>query len=385
MRSLGFMREALKERSAQERALPNPMFTYRGMDEIEGSRFPNTQEKRFEFEQQFPWFGKRGLTGRIAAKDAEAVGLEYEAMVREVVAMVKETYFELYAVQRALSITHAEEDLLKQMESVALAKYGVGEVTQQDVLKAQAEISMLKVRWYELEQQEVTLKAALNRLINRRADSPLGVAVTDPPRDLELQVEKLAALAEEVRPEVAQARVRIERDQARRDLMNKEFWPDYRLGLEYRSVRSSPDMLMFSIGLDLPIWRAKYKAGAREAERMVEAGQADLEAARQQVSFDVQSAHSKWRAALATVDLYRTALIPQAEARFASSEAGYRTGQVGFLEFLESERFLLDARVMTVMAEGQLGMALARLERAVGTDLKPGLTESIGPGPGKGE
>jgi cobalt-zinc-cadmium efflux system outer membrane protein len=71
--------------------------------------------------------------------------------------------------------------------------------------------------------------------------------------------------------------------------------------------------------------------------------------------------------------LYKTALVPQAEARFNASEAGYRTGKVDFLDLLESERFLLNARVMTVMAEGNVGMQLARLERAVGTDLKPSI------------
>jgi hypothetical protein len=42
------------------------------------------------------------------------------------------------------------------------------------------------------------------------------------------------------------------------------------------------------------------------------------------------------------------------------------------MELLESERFLLDTRVAAAMAEGQLGMALARLERATGLDLMSG-------------
>jgi outer membrane protein TolC len=46
---------------------------------------------------------------------------------------------------------------------------------------------------------------------------------------------------------------------------------------------------------------------------------------------------------------------------------------VDFLDLLESERFLLNAHVMAVMAEGNVGMQLARLERAVGTDLKPSI------------
>lgn len=372
--------EAMKERPAQERTLPNPMLTYSGMDMIDGGTWPDTQEKRIMVQQQFPWFGKLGLKGRVAEKDAESMQREYEAMQREVIMMVKESYFDLYATQRALSITRDEEDVLKQMQKIAEAKYGVGEITQQDVLKAQAEISMLKARILELEQQQTVLKAKLNQLLNRRADSPLGLAVTEPQREFEFQADQLFGLAEKNRPEIKQARVQIERSQRERDLMKREFFPDYRLGVEYRNVgvdwsnfSRSDDMVMFTIGIDLPIWQTKYRAGVREANKMIESTTAALEAAETQTSYDVQDASFKLLTARRSLDLYKSALVPQAEARFNASEAGYETGKVDFLDLLESERFLLNARVMAVMAEGNVGMQLARLERAVGTDLKPSI------------
>ena len=372
--------EAMKERPAQERTLPNPMLTYSGMDMIDGGTWPDTQEKRIMLQQEFPRFGKLGLKGKVAEKDAESMQREYEGMQREVIMMVKESYFDLYATQRALSITRAEEDVLKQMQKIAEAKYGVGEITQQDVLKAQAEISMLKARILELEQQQTVLKAKLNQLLNRRADSSLGLAVTEPQREFEFQADQLFGLAEKNRPEIKQARAQIERSQRERDLMKKEFLPDYRLGVEYRNVgvdwsnfSRSDDMVMFTIGIDLPIWQTKYRAGVREANKMIESTQAALEAAETQTSYDVQDASFKLLTARRSLDLYKSALVPQAEARFDASEAGYRTGKVDFLDLLESERFLLNARVMAVMAEGNVGMQLARLERAVGTDLKPSI------------
>lgn len=99
---------------------------------------------------------------------------------------------------------------------------------------------------------------------------------------------------------------------------------------------------------------------------MIESGRATLEAARRQTSFDVQDAHYKLLTARRTLDLYRNELIPQAEARFVASEAGYRAGQADFMDLLESERFLLEARIMAAMAEGAVGMQAARLERAMG-------------------
>jgi cobalt-zinc-cadmium efflux system outer membrane protein len=361
--------QAAQERPVQERTLPNPEFTYMGMDSTSGYSFPNTTDKRLELDQSFPWFGKLGLRGRVAEQDAHAMQREYETTRREVLMQVKENYFDLYAVQRTVSITRAEVDVIRRMEQIAETKYATGTAAQGDVLKAQAEITMLKQRLLELDQQEATLKAKLNQLLDRSASSPLGLAVTEPTLEFKTNAPELFTLAEKTRPEILGADAEVQRSQLERQLVKREFFPDYRLGVQYRDLGNGDDMVMFIVGFDLPIWQTKYRAAEREAEKTVESNRAALEAVKKQTSFDVQDSHFKLVTAQRTLDLYKGSLIPQAEARFSASEAGYRTGTVDFLDLLESERFLLNARVMEVTAEGNVGMQLARLERAVGTDL----------------
>jgi cobalt-zinc-cadmium efflux system outer membrane protein len=373
LRSLRAKWRAMQERPLQARALPNPMFTYGGMDLANGGHWPNTDEKRFMVEQEFSWFGKRGLREEIARKDAEAMQYEVEAMTRDVVMMVKETYFDLYAVQRVIEVTRSDGDVLERMAKIAETMYTTGDRSQQDVLKAKAEITMLKQRLLELDAQETTLKAKLNTLMNRRADTPAGRAVTPPEVGFSGDVEPLFALAVTNRPEVRSAQTQIERYQLEKKLMVKEVMPDYKLGLEYRDFVGGDDMVMFTVSMDLPLWRSKYRAGVREAQRMVTASHAAREAAERQSALDVQDASFKLLTARRTLDLYRTELIPQAQARFKASEADYQTGKVDFMDLLESQRFLLSARVMAVMAEGNLGMQSARLERAVGQELKTGV------------
>jgi cobalt-zinc-cadmium efflux system outer membrane protein len=150
--------------------------------------------------------------------------------------------------------------------------------------------------------------------------------------------------------------------------MAKESVPDYKLGLEYRDVGDSDDMVMFTVSVDLPLWRSKYRSGVREAEKMRDSSEAAREVAERQSDLDVQVAALNLQAARRTLTLYRSELIPQAEARFSASEAGYRTGKVDFMDLLESERFLLGAKTMAAMAEGMVGMQAARLEWASGVD-----------------
>ena len=366
LQSLRTRWEAMRERPAQASTLPNPMFTYSGMDMASGGTWPDTSEKRFMVQQEFPWFGKRGLRGGIAEKDAETMRREVNAMTLDVIMRVKESYFELYAVQRVIAITREEEEVLRRMVKIAETLYATGERSQVDVLKAQTEITMLKQKLLELQAQETTLKAKLNTLLNRRADAALGVAATPPQTGFTGTIEQLFALAVTNRPEVQSAQTQIERYELEKQLMAKEYLPDYKLGLEYRNITDSDNMLMFTVSVDLPIWQVKYRAGVREASKMVASSQAAREAAERQTALDVQDTHFKFLTVRRTLELYQTELIPQAEASFSASEAGYRTGKVGFLDLLESERFLLNARVMAAMTEGTLGMQAARLERAVG-------------------
>ena len=360
--------EAMQERPVQAAALPDPIFKYGGMDAVDGGRWPSTDEKRFMVEQEFPWFGKRELRAGVARKDAEIMQRELEGMTRDVVMMVKESYFQLHAVQQVIVTTQKDEEVLRRMAKNAETMYATGERTQQDVLKAKAEITMLQQRLLELAAQENALQAKLNTLLNRRADAPLGVLEAPPPVPDEGRLALLFGLAAN-RPEVRSEQARIERYDQERELMKKESMPDYRLGLEYRHFGRSDDMMMFTISVDLPIWESKYEAGVREAEKMKASSEAAKTAAERRSAFDVQDAGFKLQTARRALELYWKELIPQAEARFNASEADYQTGKVDFMDLLESQRFLLNIRVMSAMAEGDIGMQYARLERAVGVEL----------------
>lgn len=364
------------ERPVQANALPNPMLKYGDMGSVDGRQWSESNEKRIMVEQQFPWFGKRGLREGIARKDAEAMQYELNAMTREVVMMVKENYYGLYAVRQAIVIIRNDETVLRRMAKISETLYATGERTQQDVLKAQSEITLLKQRLLELQAQENAFQAKLNTLLNRRADMPLGAIMTPPEPVFNATPESLFARAAANRAEVHAEQAKVERYELEKQLMAKESMPDYQLGVEYRNIGGDENMVMLTVGVELPIWQAKNKAGVREAEKMRVASESAREAAKRNSALDVQNASFKLQTAQRTLALYKTELIPQAETRFSASEADYQTGKTDFMDFLESQRFLLGIRVMAAMAEGDVGLQFARLERAVGAELKEAPAEA---------
>lgn len=358
---------AMQERPAQADALGDPMFRYSGMDAANGGSFPDTGEKRYMLEQPFQGFGKRGLERAIAVKDAEVAQQELDTAKLDLVLLVKETVHELSAVRQAVTIAEDEMGVLERLADVAQTAYTSGARPQTDLLLAQSETTMLKQRLLELRAREAKLTATLNVLRNLPAEAAIGSV--DAPTDASVPVDAPAGDADsgDVRPEVQAALALEQRDALVRRLAGRESSPDYRLGLEYRDLPSADgDQLMFTVSLDLPVWRQGYRANVREATHTATASRAAREAAERQVALDAQTARVDLRRARESWDLLRRELIPQAEARFAASEAGYRTGKVDFTDLMESERFLLSARTMSVMAEAEVATERARLERALG-------------------
>jgi outer membrane protein TolC len=77
--------------------------------------------------QTFPWFGTLELRGRIAVLEATALYHRYQAARRDVVAQVKETYYDLGYVDAAIDLAREEQSLLKHYETLARARYATGQ------------------------------------------------------------------------------------------------------------------------------------------------------------------------------------------------------------------------------------------------------------------
>ena len=69
------------------------------------------------------------------------------------------------------------------------------------------------------------------------------------------------------------------------------------------------------------------------------------------------------------VDLYETALLPQAEQAFDASQTGFETGSIGFLDWLDTERTYLQTRLAYYKSIVDYNKLVAQLERLVGEEL----------------
>ncbi|HHT9125353.1 MAG TPA: TolC family protein [Candidatus Brocadiia bacterium] len=370
-----------KEKIPQARALDNPIVGYKYTGE-EGMTATTPMQHNFFGSQNFPFFGKLRLKGEIASKEANIAEAQYNAIKRSLLARVKNAYYELYYVYKSIRINEENKDLLKGFEEIARTKYTTGVVTQQDVLKAQVEVSKIINELITLERLKETVVARLNSLLNRPPHTPLGVSEDFEPAKFTLTLDKLYQMTREISPELKQFAYDIEKNDATKRLAKKQYLPDFTVGVEYTDKRFLPsglepvgggvrDEWAGTVSITVPLFqKQRWDAGVRQSVADLEASQRAYKNMENTAFFGVKDSHFRIQTAERLIELYKNSIIPQAEQSLKAAEIGYQTGKVDFLQLIDSQRVLLFFRLAYYRAVADFEQNFAELERIVGTELK---------------
>ena len=370
---------AAREVEVQATALPDPRISVTGF-----ARAPQTrvgpQRAGLALTQTIPWFGKRAARGEVAISEAALSGELVNTVRADTVLAVKSAYYDLAYLDRAIRISNLEEQLLRHYESLASAQYSQGVGLQQAVVKLQAEITRVLNRRTEFRRQRDTAEATLNMLRDRPVD--LAVAeiqeLTRPGVDIDIAT--LQSLAEATSPERHAALLAIDRAEAGLRLAQRRYRPDVVVGAGWGNVagrRDEPgrlnpppdngkDTLNFTLGINIPIYRAGIDASVREAEARLAATRETQHAVEGDLELAIRTIGLELQTAIDQIALYENALLPQAEQALRSTEEAYSTGTTGVLDLLDSDEVLLEVRLGLAQLETDYMKALAAMERAIG-------------------
>jgi len=127
-------------------ALPDPMVTFEHMGDLIPFRLQAgdpSSARTYGVEQEIPFPGKRGLKENIASAEAQSQQWNHELVRRKVISELKQAFFDLYLIHKSIDTLMKNKELLQNFEHIAESRYRVGQTVQQDVLKAQVELSKI--------------------------------------------------------------------------------------------------------------------------------------------------------------------------------------------------------------------------------------------------
>lgn len=365
--------EAAKAKIPQAYSLKDPEFGVMFDNVPEGKKFNlGTAEQRFTIRQMVDNPVKLYAMGEMAKNMTYASEQMVKERERDIIAKVKKAYYEYYLVHKSIEINGENRIFLELMARISELKYATGKVSQQDVLKAQVELSMLANELIVLNKEKESARAMINALLSRSTEAPLGE-----PLDLKLP-EKTFTFAELktkallVRPELRAMEYEIQKEKAGVTLAWGQYIPD----ITFSGTRIRDEGMMFNgwaaeVMFTFPLYfGSKQNYMLKEARANVEAAQSTYKSMQNMALFQVKDALTKVEASQQTVDLYLTSIIPQTEQTLKAAIIAYETGKVDFLTLLEAQRSLRNARLSYYKALAEYESRLADLERAVGTDLQ---------------
>jgi len=360
--------EAAKAIVPQVQALPDPKL------QLGYQRMPMTdplQGAMYGFGQEIPFPGKLKLKGEVAQSDVDRLEQEYQATRLRLVASLKEAYYTLHFVHKSIEIVGSNKTLLMQFEKTAKTRYSVGQAAQQDVFRAQVEISRVLDRLAVLDQQKESLHAGINRLLNRPPAGPLGTPEEIHTTILTVPLHELNQRAEQFSPALLASAKSIDRSEHSVSLAKRQYLPDFDVtALGLRNDRINDNGYQVMLGIKIPLfYESKQKQGVREALASLEGAREDFTATRQDLLFQVKDGFVQAQRAERLITILRDAIIPQATLALQAAQTGYAVGKVDFLTLLNSLLTLQDSQLELHGEMVNHERALARLEAVTGGSL----------------
>jgi outer membrane protein TolC len=366
--------DAARQRPAQERSLPDPMVSA-GYNSS-GSPLPGaglgtepTANIGFMVSQELPYPGKRGLRASIAARDADAEFQQIEAVRLAIVARVKQEYYRLAYASTVTDVLTRNRELLTTLLRVSENRYTVGEAAQQDVIKAQTQISILDLQLERVRQERAIREGEINALLARSVGSRLGE-----PEDMQLtafdiSLPSLIDASQANAPMLKRDQTMIARSQLAIDAARKEYKPDFGVSGGYYYMGSMPAMYEFRFDVKIPLQRERRAAAVAEQLSTAEQVRSAYDSTRLGLQTRIQEDYQMAATAARLARMYRDTVLPQARLALESSIASYQTGRVDFLSVVTNFGTVLEYEMSYVEELASFHTAVSRLEETTGTPL----------------
>ena len=370
---------AEEARIPQAGALMDPMFKFE-LSNVPLSDFDFDSSpmsgKQLMLSQKLPYWGKRADRERMAGHTAAAAEASYLDREGIIVNQVKQAYFTLSFLDRAIAITEDNQHLLQDFVRIAQTKYAVGTGRQQDVLKAQVSLSSLRDRLIILRQQRRHAEARLNTALNRLPQAAVGHPGPVAQTAFDYTVEDLQERALDHRPQLRGIQETIRKWEVAEALARRGYRPDFDLSLGYRQRDFARDPVagsdFFSVGvmMNLPVYQGrKQDQQVLEARLRRETAAAQYETMKQQIFLQLQQLYVDIQTHREQAELFDTAIIPQADQSLNAALAGYQVDKVDFLTLLDNQVKLFNFEIAYHRHRADYEKYLAELEAVVGERL----------------
>jgi cobalt-zinc-cadmium efflux system outer membrane protein len=317
--------------------------------------------------QSFELAGKRGLRGRAADLEAQALAAEEERVRRQVAARVREQYYLAAFLEQSAHARSRSVQLLEEFANAARAKFAAAAVPYLDVVRAQIELSRARNDLLEARRDLVVARAELNLTLGRPGGTTFTLATSLAHEPLVVTEEEAVGTAA-AGTRLRRARLRLKAAEASRRLAGRARVPELEIGASAQRLREEEETTAawgagLALNLPLPWWVAPSGL-LEEADADLERLRVAVAAEEREVEAAARLAHETARTAELQVSAFETSILDDAESELRAGIQGYESGNIESLNLIDIYRTYVTSRTEYGRSLYLYLGALARLEVA---------------------
>lgn len=361
----------VKEAEALQAGLfPNPEFEVE-VEEVGGSGDRSgfdAAEVTFQISQLIELGGKREKRRRLAAIDGRLAGWDYEAARLDVITEVRKSFVEVLAAQERLALADDKVHLSEEVLNTVSEQVRVGKESPLEETRAGVTLSTSRI---ERDKARRNLQIARSRLESMWGDAEVIFPKVIGNLETSARAPSLEDIREQIvqNPDVARWASEMEQRRAKVDLEEAHRIPDVTVGAGPQWFNETDDTA-FALGVSIPLpINDRNQGGRLAAHRALQKAHEERRAAQLRVQANLTESHEALLAAQEELDALKSEVLPQAQDALNLVREGYKLGKFGYLEVLDSQRALFEARGLRIESLLEYQTAVAELERLIGMPL----------------
>jgi outer membrane protein TolC len=363
--------EAAIARVNQARAFPQPSLDWDSDLQPRFFDFRNTGEWYFGVSQSFEFPGKRHLRGKITTKESQELMRDIERLELDITYQVKQGFYGLLLAEEKQKYAEENLELSREFLNKAELKFETGDAAKVEVLRAHVEASRAATAVRQAVNEVRLAKAYLNYLMARRKYSPLNISGQLKKTPVPLPLNELKERALNFRPELRQIHLARERVHLQKKQAYMNYLPDFDLGVNRHKVTGEGEWWDVTLSFPIPLffWQPA-KGEVAEAKANLRSLNRENEHLQNTVSLEVEEAYMNAEAAKNQISLFENEILSQAEEVYQMFLFSYQEGEIEGIDLIDARRTLLEARMSYADALYNYGVALAALEKSIGTTFR---------------
>lgn len=338
-------RDAATGRETQAGLWQNPEFVFE-VENFSGSGpYDGTGSAEYfaGFNQTFEIGGKRGARKEQASMMRTVAGLQAEAKRLEIIRDVHIAYETVLVEQEALRLAQSQEKLAGDVLDIVKRRVTAAASSEIQLSKAEVALSTAIIARENAERELGIAKSSLAGLlgkahVGRALDSDHFFDLS-PPDNLSSYQDRL-----DRNPNLRAVKMQASAQESGVRLAKAMAVPDPSISIGVRRFDDTEDnALIAGASIPLPVLN-RNQGGIAEAEALYRQGLQNAADAKRIARQQLVEAWQNWQTAYREANRFQSTLIPAAEKAYGLARDGYERGRFPFLEVLDAQRTLFQAR-----------------------------------------